>query len=156
MSMAPAAVPLRWQWPLAGGVVIAGLDLLFAAGFWYLRSAVPPQRILQSIAAGVLGPASFDGGARSAWLGAVLHCFIAIVMALVYWLAARRMPRLVERPWSSGLIYGALLYVAMNGVVVPLSAASPARFNAGWVAASIAMHLLIGLLCAWSARRALR
>lgn len=146
----------RWRWLLAGGVFVATLDALFAIGFWYLRNAVPPIRILQSIAAGLLGEASFSGGAATAWLGAALHYGIAIVMVAVYALAAHRLPRLRTHPWSSGLLYGALLYVVMTFVVVPLSAASPSPAIASWVAASVAMHLLIGLLCAAFTRRALR
>ena len=56
----------RWRWLLAGGVFVATLDALFAIGFWYLRNAVPPMRILQSIAAGLLGEASFSGGVATA------------------------------------------------------------------------------------------
>jgi uncharacterized membrane protein YagU involved in acid resistance len=154
--MSLAGSSLRWRWVLAGGVFVATLDALFATGFWYLRNAVPPVRILQSIAAGLLGEASFEGGAATAWLGAALHCAIAIVMVAVYALAARRWPRLTGHPWSSGLAYGALLYGAMTWVVVPLSAASPSPKVPAWIAASIAMHLFIGLLCAVFTRRAQR
>lgn len=154
--MTLAESPLRWRWVLAGGLFVATVDALFVIGFWYLRNAIPPQRILQSIAAGLLGEASFSGGAATAGLGALLHYGIAMVMVAVYALAARRLPRLRDRPWSSGLIYGALLYAVMTFVVVPLSAASPSPAIAGWIAASIAMHLLIGVLCAAFTRRALR
>jgi len=154
--MSLAGSSLRWRWVLAGGVFVATLDALFATGFWQLRNDIPAQRIFQSIAAGLLGEASFEGGAATAWLGAALHYGIAIAMVTVYALAARRLPRLLANPWSSGLVYGALLYVVMTYVVVPLSAASPSPGVPAWIAASIAMHLLIGLLCAAFARRALR
>ena len=61
----PRPSPARWI--IAGGLLVGTLDLLFASGFWAMRN-VPPIRIAQSIAAGVLGDASFDGGAASAWL----------------------------------------------------------------------------------------
>lgn len=77
------------------------------------------------------------------------------MVVAVYALAARRWPRLTGRLWSSGLVYGGLLYMAMTCVVVPLSAASPSPKVPAWIAASIAMHLLIGLLWAVFARRAL-
>ena len=81
----PALVPLRIRgalaWILAAGVLAATLDLLYATAFWSLRG-VPAQRILQSIAAGLLGRASFDGGVRSAALGALLHYTIAMAMLL--------------------------------------------------------------------------
>ena len=144
--------PVRWI--VSGGLLVGTLDLLFACGFWAMRG-VPPIRIAQSIAAGVLGDASFDGGAASAWLGVGLHYCIAMMFVLVYWLMARRAAALLRRPLRYGLLYGLLLYLAMNFVVLPLSAAGMASFNdAPWLVASIAMHLLIGVLCARFARRA--
>ena len=70
-------------WMLLGGLCAGTLDILFATGFWALRG-VAPQRILQSVAAGVLGKASFGGGAASAALGLGLHYLIAIAMASAY------------------------------------------------------------------------
>ena len=154
MDISPRPSPARWI--IAGGLLVGTLDLLFASGFWAMRN-VPPIRIAQSIAAGVLGDASFDGGAASAWLGVGLHYFIAIMFVLVYWLMARRATALLQQPVRYGLLYGLLLYLVMNFVVLPLSAAGMASFNdASWVIASIAMHLLIGVLCARFARRATR
>lgn len=146
-----------WRgWALLAGVVAASFDAVFACGFWWLRNDVPPMRIFQSIAAGWLGPASFEGGASTAWIGAALHYFIAITMALVYAFAALAWPRLVNKPWSSGLIYGAMLYAAMTYVVVPLSRANPSAKLASWVIASIAAHLVIGVIIALIMRRGLR
>lgn len=141
-------------WLLLGGVVVASFDLLFATSYWRLSNEVPAQRILQAIAAGVYGKASFNGGARTAWVGAGLHYFIAIVMVLVYGLAARHWTRLIEQPWFFGLLYGGTLYVAMTFVVVPLSRTNMPQFNPLWIGASIVAHLLIGLLCAAFARKA--
>ena len=152
MPYASARTPARWI--LSGGLFIGTLDLLFAIGFWALRD-VAPIRIAQSIAAGVLGDASYGGGAASAWLGVALHYLIATSFVLVYWLVARRADVLQRRPWLCGALYGVLLYLAMNLVVLPLSAAGPPSFaDAAWVAASLAMHVVVGLLCAWFVRRA--
>src|SRR5690606_21249190 len=67
-----------------GGLVAGSLDILYAMAFWWLKAGVSPLRILQSVAAGALGPASFDGGAASATLGLVLHFAIATAMAAAY------------------------------------------------------------------------
>ena len=49
--------------PLALGALAVGtLDLLDAFVFFGLRNGTPPSRILQSIAAGLLGRASFSLG----------------------------------------------------------------------------------------------
>jgi uncharacterized membrane protein YagU involved in acid resistance len=144
-------------WPpvLAGGLLAGTLDILYACIFWAAKADVPPSRIFQSVAAGLLGEASFEGGTSTAALGLVLHFFIACTMAVTYYLAARRWPVLAGRPVVLGIAYGLLLYVAMNYIVVPLSAAGPGSRDPTWVALSIAVHaFLIGLPIAWFASRA--
>jgi hypothetical protein len=149
--------PLRPGPVLAGGLLVGTLDLVFACTWWAIAAGVAPMRIFQSIAAGVLGEASFAGGLRSAALGGALHYAIATAMAFAYALAAMRLPGLARHPWRWGPPYGLFLYALMNYVVLPLSAAgTPSTFNAPWVLASIAMHVVFGVLIAFAARRATR
>ncbi|HEY5849906.1 MAG TPA: hypothetical protein VIT62_03950 [Lysobacter sp.] len=142
-------------WMLLGGLCAGTLDILFATGFWAIRG-VAPQRILQSIAAGVLGKSSFAGGVNSAVLGLLLHYLIAFAMASAYAMAARDVTALLLRPWRYGALYGLLLYALMAFIVVPLSAAprsgSPLPL---WIVCSVVAHVvLVGWPCAWFARRA--
>ena len=137
-----------------GGLVVGTLDAVFATTFWGLRD-VPAIRIFQSIAAGLLGKASFEGGIATAWLGAGLHYFIATMMVLAYYLVAKRYRVLSQRPIAYGLAYGLFLYAFMQYVVVPLSAAMQGKFHLDWIASSIVMHAVLGVICAWFARRAL-
>jgi uncharacterized membrane protein YagU involved in acid resistance len=153
--------PLARDVILAGGAAAASLDIVNACAFWYLYGGTPPARILQAIAAGLLGKDAFSGGAATAALGLALHFLIAFGMAAVYWLACRRWPALVERPVGAGLGYGIVTWAAMNTIVVPLSRAAPPPFIAAWFVDGILAHLLlVGLLLAftarWSARRAVR
>ena len=107
------------------------------------------------MAAGLLGEASFEGGAATAALGLFLHFFIACTMALTYYLVSRRWTVLVRRPVPLGIAYGLLLYVIMNFVVVPLSAASSGSRDPTWIALTVAVHaFLIGLPIALFSRRA--
>jgi hypothetical protein len=141
---------------LAGGIVAGGLDIVYAIVFWAVKRGVPAQRILQSVAAGLLGPASFKGGTPTAALGLALQFFIAITMAVTYYFVARRWPLLVQRPVWCGLGYGLILYGVMNYVVVPLSAAGKGSHDPVWVILSILVHMgLIGLPIALFSRRAL-
>jgi hypothetical protein len=135
-----------WIFVLAGGLVAGTLDIAYACLFWAIKSAVPAERILQSVAAGLLGPASFQGGGRTAALGFALHYLMALSMSVVYYLAARHWPLLWKRPLPCGAAYGLLLYVIMNYVVVPLSAAGPGSKDPLWIALSVVVHaLLIGV-----------
>jgi len=137
-----------------GGLVVGTLDAVFATTFWGLRD-VPAIRIFHSIAAGLLGKASFEGGIATAWLGAGLHYFIATMMVLAYYLVAKRYRVLSQWPIAYGLAYGLFLYVFMQYVVVPLSAAMQGKLHLDWVASSIVMHAVLGVICVWFARRAL-
>ncbi len=143
-------------WVVAGGLVAGALDITFACTWWAIARDVPAERILQSVASGVLGKDSYEGGRASALLGLGLHFFITLVMSWVYFAASRRLPALVKHPVAMGAAYGLLLYGAMNFVVVPLSNAvvgAPA-LNA-WTFAGIAAHvLLVGIPIALCARQA--
>ena len=105
-----------------GGGVAGLLDAIYATVLWGMVLGSDPAAVWQSVASGLLGKASFQGGAATATLGLALHFFIAFVMALVYVRAAPRLPVLLARPILMGVLYGFVLYVVMSFGVVPLSA----------------------------------
>lgn len=142
----------RWPRVVAGSLIAGTADLIFAMGFWWVAHQVPPLRILQSIGAGWYGDASFAGGTRTASVGAVSHFAIMFLFVAAYRLAAQRIPFLRAHPLRIGAVYGLGLYLVMNFVVLPLSAAGMAKFNnLAWVLGSIVMHVVIGVLCAYFA-----
>ena len=106
---------------LIGGAIGGTLDITYAIGFSAMRG-VPPMRILQSVASGLLGAPAFNGGVLIAALGFALHFFIAFAAAAIFYLASRAMPILTRYSIIAGLIYGLLIYAVMNLVVLPLSA----------------------------------
>jgi uncharacterized membrane protein YagU involved in acid resistance len=141
-----------------GGLAAGLLDIINATTFWFLYNGALPARILQAIAAGLLGKESFAGGAPTAALGLFLHFLIACGMAATYWLACRRWSVLLQKPLAAGTVFGIAAYIAMTWVVVPLSRASPPPFILPWFVDSVLAHvILVGLLLAfvarWSANR---
>jgi hypothetical protein len=159
--MTTSSVPTRRPHPLgfvlAGGLVAGLLDITYACIYWGLKRNVPARRIFQSVASGLLGNASFEGGWSTAVLGLGLHFLIATSMCLVYYLVARRWSLLWRRPVGCGAGYGLLLYAIMNYVVVPLSAASSGSKDRLWVGLSIVVHVfLIGIPIALFASRGVR
>jgi len=104
---------------VVGGLIVGVLDLAYAV---LVYSPKEPILIPQTIASGILGMKSYDGGVRSAALGVVLHFVIALGAAAVYYLASRELTFLVSRAVLSGIVYGALVYLFMHIVVLPLSA----------------------------------
>jgi hypothetical protein len=141
-----------------GGALIAGtLDIVYAWAFWRLKAGVSMTRILQSIAAGLLGRNSFEGGAATALLGLGLHFFIATTMAFCYYVVSGHWRLLVQRPLLWGAAYGILLYAIMNAIVLPLSAAGPGPRDRLWVVLTIVVHMaFIGIPIALAAERARR
>lgn len=140
---------------IAGGIVVGSLDITYAILFWSFRG-VTPTRVFQSVAAGALGRDSFNLGMKSALLGAALHYFIAFSIVIVYYIASKWLPLLTEHAVICGIVYGILVYIVMNYVVIPLSnAARPKTFNLLWVSCSVIVHMfLIGLPAALFARTA--
>jgi hypothetical protein len=108
---------------LYGGLVVGILDMLFAFSFYWLILGAKAMRIFQSVAAGVLGrERAFEGGTKTFVLGLLLHFVVASCIAAVYYAASLLFPVMLRRPVISGLSYGPIAYLAMNYLVVPLSA----------------------------------
>jgi hypothetical protein len=105
-----------------GGLACGVLDITQAFIGWGLEG-VAPIRILQSVASGVLGRASFQGGWPSAGLGLVCHFVIAFGAATVYYLASRKIPFMTNQPVIAGLLYGEIVFWFMQFVVVEFSRA---------------------------------
>jgi hypothetical protein len=106
---------------LVGGGTAALLDGLTATIDFGMRG-VSFTRLWQGVASGALGRASFQHGAATALLGLFFHVLIAMTAALVFNLAARYAPALVTHYIVSGALYGIVVYLFMNLVVIPLSA----------------------------------
>lgn len=134
------------------GLIAGVLDLTAACVTNYRLS---PSIIFQSVAAGIYGRACYEGGAKTAILGIILHFIIAFGAATVFYLASRKIKFLVNLPIISGIIYGILVYWFMQLIVLPLSN-FPSKFNFALKSAIIGMivHIFcIGMPIAFIIRR---
>lgn len=140
---------------LVGGSVAGALDITFAISFGYFNGT-PPQRLLQIVASGWLGKASYTGGAASAALGLALHFFISFLFAGAFVLASRRIGALTRHPFISGVVFGVGVFLVMRLVVLPLSAFPHAvSFKPLSALPDLASHMLLfGLPIALAARKA--
>ena len=128
-----------------GTLVVGTLDAVDALVFFGLRG-VAPHRIFQSIAAGLLGRSAFTGGPATVVLGVLLHFFIALVIVATFVGASRYIPVLTRAPILSGLVYGVGVYLVMNLVVLPLSAAGRPSFPWPILLNGVLIHILgVGL-----------
>jgi len=137
---------------LYGGLIAGTVDI-FAAS---LLNMANPLFILMAIATGVLGRAAFKGGPGAMVLGLLLQWGMSILIAAIFTLAARRMPALARRWVVWGALYGAVVFVVMNFVVVPLSAAPfKPHFTAAWIGGNLLAMLVFGWIVALTADRQL-
>lgn len=141
---------------LLAGLVAGVLDIADALIFTAARGG-SPTRVLQYIASGVLGQDSFQGGAATAALGLFLHFVIATGAAAVFVVASLQLPALLRRPFLWGPIYGIVVLIVMNRVVVPLSLVrrAPLALNAGFINLVAAHIFCVGIPIAFVASRKL-
>ena len=115
-----------YQTILCAGLIAGTLDITAACVRAWLRThetanPVTPLRVGRYIASAAIGTSALTGGRMMALLGFAFHYLIATTAAAVFYLASRKLRFLVEWPVSMGLLYGVLVYLFMNFVVVPLS-----------------------------------
>ena len=127
---------------LFGGLTAGVLDITAACVYSGLRGR-SPMWVLQSVASGLLGSGSFNGGLPSAALGLAVHFFIAFVACAVYVALSLKFAVLTQRVIVSGIVYGVAVYLFMYGVVLPVT------FNRGFFHPlnAVVINLLIHIFC---------
>jgi hypothetical protein len=145
---------------LLGGFLAGVLDGLDAVVFFGLTMGATAVRIFQYIAAGLIGPVSYQGGWRTVALGVLLHFTVATGSATVYYLASLELPGLVRKPLTFGPIFGLVVYIVMYYVIVPQSAVPKTTrpFSALELANELVAHMFfvglpIALAAKWADRR---
>jgi hypothetical protein len=140
---------------LAIGLVAGTLDISDALIF-VSRQGITPSMVFRFIASGLIGVSAAARGPLPVLLGVLLHYTIALAWTAAFVLASLRLPVLRRRPVISGLVYGVLVYLIMNLIVLPLSSVPPhqgptplaARVN-GVLAVMLCIGLTVSLLTRW-------
>jgi len=111
--------------------VISGLIIGTAHAIsyhWFISSVLggyPLTSVYQYIASAALGESAFAGGIATALLGVLFHYIVSFIVAGVFVLGADRIFLLRRYPVVSSLLYGLGVFIIMNMIVIPLSAAPP-------------------------------
>jgi uncharacterized membrane protein YagU involved in acid resistance len=122
-ALNPRPGPARANAALAiflGGLIAGVLDIS-SAFLLNGPKGVAPLRLLQAIASGLLGAHAYKGGLATAAVGLACHFSITFGAAAAYYAVSRVWPLLVRKAVVCGLLYGIVVYVITNYVVVPLS-----------------------------------
>jgi len=135
-------------WTVAWIGLIAGtLDISENIIFNHFRG-VTMKMIFQYIASGLLGMKAFGMGSESVALGVAIHYAIAMTWTVIFYFVSRKLIFLTRHAAISGLVYGGVVYIIMNFVVLPLTAvphAPRAMTVASRVSGVLALLLCIGL-----------
>ena len=145
-----------------GKLVLAGGFLAGLADFIYptvrtVMAGGPWTQPWKGVASGLVGQAAREGGMEMVVLGAALHWFINIVAAFVlYWVIGRL--AFVPRQWLLlACIHGIAVLLAMNYVILPLSAIGRGIYPLEQLHIHAFWHIvLVGLPVGWFVARALK
>ena len=120
------------------GLVTGVVDGLFSSALSVFAYGSTASRLFQGVAAVLLGPAAFDGGARTAALGLLMHFGVAFGWSVVFLLLVTR------SAWIRGLlalwrgvvtvaaVYGPFIWVVMSMAVIPLFTHRPPAITIRW------------------------
>jgi hypothetical protein len=147
-----SSLPLAARNALLRTIVLGGV-LIFIIQFihqWIVATLIqgnPFALVWQYIASGALGNAAFEGGVATVLLGLLFHLIISFVIAGVFILSANRIPLLRRYAMGGALLYGFGVFIVMNLIVLPLSAAPPLPApTTPWLIEAVVEHILgIGL-----------
>ena len=133
---------------LIGGLISWFLHLVIQQGIVFvLLLKTPIISSLQFVASGMMGDAAFAGGLATALLGLVLDFIMITIMAGVFILSVDRIPLLRRHIIPGSILYGFGVFIVMNLIVLPLSAAPALPAPPLWLLIELVLQhiLLIGL-----------
>ncbi len=129
------------------GFVAGTLDIIAAISIYaVLLDRTTAVRILQSIASGIYGKAAFTGGMETTLYGLFFHYSIATSWAAAYFFLFPNISFLQRQRIISGLIYGIVVWLIMNLVVLPFSNVTQGQFTLQGVLTGIGILMVcVGL-----------
>lgn len=128
------------------GLVAGTLDAIGATVVFMLRGGKDPAGIWKFVASGVFGKEAFASGSGMVIWGLFFHFCIATIWAIVFFQIYPTLRRLISNPVVLGLLYGILVWLVMNLIVLPLSnvTTQPLRLPGVLIGMSVLM-VCIGL-----------
>ena len=107
---------------LTSGLIAGTLDILAAILIYaVILQKTTAVKILQSIASGVFKKEAYTGGSQMALYGLLLHYFIALAFALLYFLVYPYLSFLKKNTIISGFLYGIFVWLVMSFIVLPIA-----------------------------------
>ncbi|MDN3673061.1 DUF1440 domain-containing protein [Flavobacterium branchiarum] len=106
---------------LLSGLVAGTMDIIAPILIYsVILQKTTTVKILQSIASGIFKKDAYSGDPKMAVFGLVIHFIIATIFALFYFAIYPYLPSLKNKTIISGCIYGILVWIVMNLIVLPI------------------------------------
>lgn len=135
------------------GFVAGTLDILAAILLTVLRGG-EPLKMFQFIASGLFGSAAFAGGWVHGIYGLIFHYCIAMIWAIIFFATVRKFFILRRHALLTGILFGVVVWLIMNLVILPLSATPPLPFKLeSAIIGALVLVLAIGLPFSYLFRR---
>ena len=131
-----------------GGIIIGLLHVVVQLwGIFGLLLKEPFIGILQYVTSGLMGESAFAGGLTTALLGLIIEFAMTILIAGIFIFSADRITLLQKNVIVGSLLYGFGVFIVMNFIVQPLSAAPTLPAPPMWLLIEIILEhiLLVGL-----------
>jgi hypothetical protein len=159
-SSYPRKMNLIIRSTLIGGLTTGVLHMVTQVGIVFgILLGNPFISSLQYVASGAMGNAAFAGGLATALLGLILEFLMTTIIAGIFMVSAARIPFLRRYVIPGSLLYGFGVFIVMNFVVLPLSAAPPLPAPSMLLLLEIILeHILfiglpLGIILQWNANR---
>jgi hypothetical protein len=117
---------LEQGWVRAGAVagLVASATLALFAALTQWSAGYPIDGTYTYIAGKLAGPGA-DGASWAVPAGIATLILGSVAWGIAYAYAARKRPQLVTRPWISGIVFGAIVWLIMEAVQIPFGELHP-------------------------------
>jgi hypothetical protein len=106
---------------LYAGMLVGVLDITAACINARVLAGVTPPHVLQSVAGGLMGRGTYNGGFATAALGLAMHFTMALIVAAIFYALTRRfcLPKRLLGVVAVGILYGAAVFAVNNFATAP-------------------------------------
>ncbi|HTH57894.1 MAG TPA: hypothetical protein VL728_17725 [Cyclobacteriaceae bacterium] len=132
-----------FQSALKSGLIVGLLDGTAACVNAYLQRKVGPLAVFRYVASGAFGRDALTGGWDMVMWGLFFHFFIAVSWTFLFYFLYTRMKLLQSNKIYVGIMYGVLVWLGMNFVVLPLSNVPPLTYKLIPTVIMIGIHMFV-------------
>jgi len=140
-----------WNTILKATLIAGILDITAALVMFYLKTKKSPVLVLKYITSAIIGKSAYSDGLLMPLLGLLLHFIIAFIWATIFFLLYPKIISLLKNSVVAGLLYGVVVWLVMNLLVLPITQVPKSPFNlpqalTGMLVLMLAIGLPIALI----------